>query len=133
MCSFKSIIVCEVNSRKCGPEACDSTWPRPTTVLIQLFSPLMLQDYWRTIKYQFQSLFWYSLDSTHDRHLNMTNRDFLYSSDESDHFVFVWSQYCYVISITLSIITPSQIIQSKIITRHLTQIANRKRLLSDAY
>ena len=31
------------------------------------FFLLMLQDYWRTIKYQFQSLFWYSLDSTHDK------------------------------------------------------------------
>jgi hypothetical protein len=111
--SVELIIVCEINSRKCGFEACDSMRPDLTEVndcFIATFFLLMMQVYWRTIKYKFQSLFWYNLDSTHGRNLNMTNRDFWNSSDQSGHFVFAWSQYCYVIYITLSIITPSQVI-----------------------
>ena len=44
-----------------------------------------------------------------------------FSSDESGYFIFERSQYCEVIYITWSIMTPSQIILSKIIAGYVIQ------------
>jgi uncharacterized membrane-anchored protein YitT (DUF2179 family) len=82
---------------------------------------LMLQFYWRTIKYQFKSLIWQNLDWIHDRDLNMAHRDFWNSSDENCHFSFEWSQHCFVISITWSILTSSHIMLLKITTGDVMQ------------